>query len=311
MYWPEVVGQSVARVESVAINDNVATLRPETADPCAVDRLDLEAYLARIGVAARPPSRAALDELHEAHVRTFTFDNVDVLLESHPGVDLDAVQAKFVGRGRGGYCFEHSTLLGAALQRLGYVVERRLGRVGDPPTTARTHCVLVVTLDGQRLLADPGFGLSLLRPIPLEDGAQDDYEGWTYRVRSLSLGNGRGWALYRRRGSGWELMHCHDELPVLPIDLVAAHHYTSTHPRSLFRQGLMLTRHSPDRHTTVTDSTVSIRRPGRPTEHREISVFEAIDLLRELAVPLTEDDLLRLTNTLLALRGQAAWEPPR
>ncbi|MBX6751600.1 MAG: arylamine N-acetyltransferase, partial [Micromonosporaceae bacterium] len=191
---------------SVAINDSVATLPAETADPWRVDRLDLAAYLARIGVPARPPSRAALDELHEAHVRTFTFDNVDVLLGTHPGVDLDAVQAKFVGRGRGGYCFEHSTLLGAALQRLGYVVERRLGRVGDPPS-ARTHCVLVVTLDGQRLLADPGFGLSLLRPIPLEDGAQDDYGGWAYQVRSVRLGNGRGWALYRRHEPGWELMH--------------------------------------------------------------------------------------------------------
>lgn len=290
----------------MTINDSVATLPPETADPWRVDRLDLEAYLARVGVAARPPSREALDELHEAHVRTFTFDNVDVLLESHPGVDLDAVQAKFVGRGRGGYCFEHSTLLGAALQRLGYDVERRLGRVGDPPATARTHCVLVVTLDGQRLLADPGFGLSLLRPIPLEDGAQDDYRGWAYQVRSVPLGNGRGWALYRRRESGWELMHCHDELPVLPIDLVAAHHYTSTYPQANFRQGLMLTRHGPDRHTAVTESTVSIRRPGLPTEHREISVFEAIDILRELGVPLTEDELARLTDKLLALRGRAA-----
>ena len=65
-------------------------------------------------------------------MRTFTFDNIDVLLEQHPGVGLDAVQAKFVGRGRGGYCFEHGTLFAAALERLGYIVERRLGRVGDP-----------------------------------------------------------------------------------------------------------------------------------------------------------------------------------
>jgi len=51
---------------------------------------------------------------------------------------------------------------------------------------------------------------------------------------------------------------------------------------------------------------VTIRRPGQPTEHREISVLEAIDLVRELAVPLTEDELLRLTDKLLTLRGQAS-----
>ena len=70
--------------------------------PWLVGTLDLDAYLAMVGVPAAPPSRAALDALHEAHVRAFTFDNIDVLLDQHPGVRLDAVQAKFVGRGRGG-----------------------------------------------------------------------------------------------------------------------------------------------------------------------------------------------------------------
>ena len=82
-------------------------------DPWKIQTLDLDGYLGRLGVPARPPSREALDELHEAHVRTFTFDNIDVLLGAHPGVGLDAVQAKFVGRGRGGYCFEHATLFAA------------------------------------------------------------------------------------------------------------------------------------------------------------------------------------------------------
>ena len=70
--------------------------------PWQVDDLDLDAYLALVGVPATPPSRAALDALHEAHVRAFTFDNIDVLLDQHPGVALPAVQEKFVGRGRGG-----------------------------------------------------------------------------------------------------------------------------------------------------------------------------------------------------------------
>ena len=179
-------------------------------DPWQVDHLDLDAYLARVGVPASPPSREALDALHEAHVRTFTFDNIDVLLDQHPGVALDAVQAKFVGRGRGGYCFEHGVLFAAALERLGYDVERRLGRVGDPALAPRTHCVVLVTLDGERLLADPGFGMSVLRPIPLEDGAEDDHGGWRYRLRAIPMGTGQGWALERWRDDHWELMHTHE-----------------------------------------------------------------------------------------------------
>ncbi|WP_035928465.1 arylamine N-acetyltransferase family protein [Pseudofrankia saprophytica] len=275
-----------------------------TDDPWHTERLDLDAYLTRIGVPARPPARAALDELHEAHVRTFTFDNIDVLLDQHPGIDLDAVQDKFVRRGRGGYCFEHATLLAAALDRLGYHVERRLGRVGDP-TAPRTHCVLVIhDLNDTPLLADPGFGLSLLRPLPLTDGAtDDDHAGLAYQLRQVPIGDGHGWALHRWRDGDWELMHTHDELPVHPTDLQIGHHYTSTHPTSHFRHGLMLTRHGDGQHTAITHSTITVRRPGQPTEHRDIDTAELRDLLRHPAVPLTDDEEQRLLDRIAELRA--------
>ncbi len=256
-------------------------------DPWHVADLDLDAYLARIGAPAAPPSRGALDRLHEAHVRAFTFDNIDVLLDQHPGVALDAVQAKFVGRGRGGYCFEHAVLFAAALERLGYDVERRLGRVGGQ---ARTHCVVLVTLDGERVLADPGFGMSVLRPIPLVDGAEDDYGGWRYQLREVPLGAGRGWTLQRWRDGHWELMHTHDELPVQPLDLTVGHHYTSTFPPIHFRNMLMVTKHLDGRHVAVTHETVTVRRPGEPTQHRALRDGELSELLDELGVPLTADE---------------------
>jgi N-hydroxyarylamine O-acetyltransferase len=258
--------------------------------PWQVEELDLDAYLAVVGVPAAPPSRSALDALHEAHVRAFTFDNIDVLLDQHPGVALSAVQEKFVGRGRGGYCFEHGALFAAALERQGYDVERRLGRVGDPTVAARTHCVVLVRLDGEELLADPGFGMSVLRPIPLVDGAQDGYGGWEYRLREVPVGRGRGWALERWRDEHWELMHTHDELPVTPIDLATGHHFTSTYPPIHFRKMLMLTRHLDGRHVSLTHQTVTVRRPGHPTEHRELRDGELSDWLDELDVRLSTDE---------------------
>lgn len=275
-----------------------------TADPWNVGDLDLEAYLARLNVDARPPSRAALDELHEAHVRTFTFDNIDVLLEQHPGVALDAVQEKFVGRGRGGYCFEHSTLFAAALSRLGYEPERRLGRVATSAELARTHCVVTVALDGRRYLADPGFGMSLLRPIELADGATDDHRGWSYRMRELRLGEVRAWELSRRRDDRWEPMHTHDELPVLPVDLRTGHHYTSTYPSSHFRHGLMLTRHLDGEHVVLTHQAVTVRCPGSPTEHRELGMSEFRDMLCSFEVPFVGDEEARLLARIEQLRAE-------
>ncbi len=276
-------------------------------DPWQVDRLDLDGYLGRLGVPARTPSPGALAELHEAHVRTFPFDNVDVLLDQHPGVALDAVQRKFVGRGRGGYCFEHTTLFAAALERLGYDVERRLGRVGDPDAgrqLGRTHMVVEVVLDGQRHLCDPGFGMSLLRPIPMADGAEDDHlPGWRHRVRRTAEGH---WALLRHREGGWEVAHTTDELGVQPVDVEIGHHYTSTFPGSHFTTGLVLARHLPGRHVTVTHHSVTIRTPGGPTEHRALHHGELTDWLAVLGLALTEEEtdrLLERVRPLSPVRG--------
>jgi N-hydroxyarylamine O-acetyltransferase len=97
-------------------------------------------------------------------------------------------------------------------------------------------------------------------------------------------------------------MHTHDELRVHPADLVVGHHYTSTYPQSHFRRELMLTRHTPGQHTSVRDTTVTVRRPGGPTEHRTIDLAEVRDLLHELAIPLTADEESGLFARLSDLR---------
>lgn len=266
-------------------------------------------------------------------MRTFTFDDVDVLLGTHPGVDLDAVQAKFVGRGRGGYCFEHVTLVAAALEQLGYRLQRRLGRVGPPGVQPRTHAVIVVDLpDGDttgssagsgvtRVLVDPGFGFSLAAPVPLADGAVAHPGGWEYRVRSVPLGDARGWALHRRptgsvvpeldTGDGWELAHTHEEPPSHPVDFVAAHHYTSTFPGSIFRRALMLGRHEADgggRHVMLSHGAVTIRRPGMPTEHTALTVAEVGEWVRELAPQLDAEERDALLRRVAELREADAAE---
>jgi N-hydroxyarylamine O-acetyltransferase len=47
-----------------------------------------------------------------------------------------------------------------------------------------------------------------------------------------------------------------------------------------------------------------VRRPGEPTEHREIDVPELRDLLHELAVPLTDEEEARLLARVEQLRAE-------
>jgi N-hydroxyarylamine O-acetyltransferase len=154
--------------------------------------------------------------------------------------------------------------------------------------------VVEVVLDGQRLLCDPGFGMSLLRPIPMADDARDDYpSGWRYRLRRTDRG---AWALYRMREEGWEIAHTTDELEVMPVDVVMGHHFTSAYPGSHFTTGLILARHVPGSHVTVTHQSLTIRTPGQPTEHRPLRDGEIDEWLSTLEVPLTPEERARLVE---------------
>lgn len=268
---------------------------------------DLDAYLARIGHAAEPPSCEALARLQAAHVRTFPFDNIDVLLEQHPGVTLAAVQEKFVGRGRGGYCFEHATLFHAAVIALGYDATLRLARVGDPDAAPRTHLGVVVTFDDGRWLADPGIGVPPLAPVRLQAGARVDGGIWPHEIRRVEEGpSGPGWQLWRERSAGWELMHTTDELPVRPVDVAMGHHWTSTAPTSHFRSTFMLARHGLADDGTPVQTSVSLdavteRRAGAPSTQRPLDLNELPELLPQLGANLTADETTRLVRRLEGL----------
>lgn len=107
---------------------------------------DIPAYLQRIGIEPGPASLELLEAVHQAHVRTLPFTNVDILLGTYPGAAPAAVQRQLIERRRGGYCFAHGLLMAAALEHLGFEVTRHLGRVGSPDR-ARTHTSLEVRLD--------------------------------------------------------------------------------------------------------------------------------------------------------------------
>lgn len=277
--------------------------------------LDLADYLDRTGAVAEAPSLAALARLQAAHVRTFPFDHVDVLLEQHPGVTLAAVVEKFVGRGRGGYCFEHATLFHAVVRELGYDATLHLARVGDPRLAPRTHLTVVVVLDGVRHLCDPGIGVPPLAPIPLTDGARLPGGIWAHEVRRVPEGeSGPGWQLWRERAAGWELMHTTDELPVREVDVAMGHHWTSTAPSSHFRSTFTLGRHGLDVdgtpiQTTVTLDGVTERRAGAPSRHRPLDLAELPGLLERLGTNLTGEETARLVARLEALRGPAELSP--
>ncbi|GAA2302861.1 arylamine N-acetyltransferase [Glycomyces scopariae] len=149
----------------------------------------LAAYLGRVGITApRRPTLHALRRVHRAHVAAMPYENLDIQLGRPIRLDADALFAKFVEGGRGGYCYEHNGVMAFALEAMGFDVRRVLGGVARETEGDKNwwnHMPLVVRFEGGRgdaaeYLADAGIGTGFRDPLPVRDGS--------YRVGAFNFG---------------------------------------------------------------------------------------------------------------------------
>lgn len=255
---------------------------------------DVDAYLATVGIEPEEPGLGFLERLTRAHLESFPFANVDILLGSHPGVEPANVQQQMVDRRRGGYCFEHAQLFAAVAQDLGFTVRRQLGRVHTPYNT-RTHLTVAVLTEGVWFLTDPGFGFSIRGPISLQDGARRNDGGRVFGINYDDEDGVDRWSLHR----DGELQHVTDGLKVQPADVRTGHLITSTRTvAGPFTRALIVSRFTDDGHVTVTSGTRTTRRDAQPTLRESITTAEAVEGARELGVSLSGDEQSRLLHVL-------------
>jgi N-hydroxyarylamine O-acetyltransferase len=258
------------------------------------DELDLHAYLRRIGFEGDPaPTEATLRSLHRAHVTAIPFENLDILLGRPILLDLPALQDKLVRRRRGGYCYEHTKLFAAALERLGFTLTGLHGRVsmGSGGIRPATHALLRVTAaDSDRAwLCDVGFGRGPLEPLELVDGVEAVQDGWRFRLESRTGALGaEEWTLHQYGPGGWIDRHHFTLNPQYTIDYIVGNHYVSTHPRSPFTARPYAQRFSIEHHHVLDGLTLTTTRPDGSLEERKLEPSETAEALADVFdIPLT------------------------
>jgi len=239
----------------------------------------IEPYLDRIGAAEpRATDLETLRSLHLAHRTSIPFENLDIQLGRPIHLDIESLQDKLVARRRGGYCFEHNTLLLHALRAVGFDVEPCEARVRPPDATAvtpRTHMVLIARVDGADWLVDVGFGGSgPLLPVALTDEPQDQF-GWSYRV----VREGPEHVLQWSRPGGWTDLYAFLPEPRFPADFEVANWYTSTHPESRFVITLTVQSATPQARHVLNNLTYTRVTP----EGEEERQIDRADLIPSLA----------------------------
>jgi N-hydroxyarylamine O-acetyltransferase len=254
--------------------------------------VNLDAYLSRIGyLGSRAPTLDTLHALVRAHVQTIPFENIDVLLGRPIDLSLEALERKLVDDRRGGYCFEHNTLLLEVLTALGFHARPLSARVRyQRPrdyTPARTHLLVRVELD-ESWLADVGVGA--MSPTAALRLAEHGEQATPHEPRRLLRENDR---IYHqvRFGDSW-----HDvaeltleEMP--PVDRIVANWYTSAHPQSHFKSRLLVARATPTGRVTLLNDELSIRgMDGHAAKVRVESSTQLLELLAEhFAIALPTD----------------------
>jgi len=234
------------------------------------DRIDCDAYLARVGHSGpRQPSLALLRDLVAAHTASITFENIDPLAGRVPALDYPSLQRKLVTQRRGGYCYEQNTLLQGVLRTLGFAVSGLLARVrlGMPPDIqpARSHMVLRVDLPEGPYLADVGFGrLTPTAPLALQADVEQATPNEIFRLRA----SGDEYMLRAAGDDGWDDVYLLALLPQDASDYAMANWYHATRPNALFTANLMVTRPTPGTRRTLFNRQFTLRRSAAPIERR-------------------------------------------
>ncbi|WP_329554390.1 arylamine N-acetyltransferase family protein [Streptomyces sp. NBC_00696] len=264
---------------------------------------DLDEYLSHIGwegpgEGERRPDVETLRGVHLAHLRGIPFENLDAYRRTAPSLELPALIAKLVRSRRGGYCYEHNTLLAAALRALGFGVTLLTARVvvgtDRIESRPRTHMALLVEVpgDARPYLADAGFGAigGLLEPVPVVVGGEFEGAGRRHRLvrvehrgplELLSLQaytKGAG----DDAGDSWEPQYVFTLEPFEHVDFDVINWHIATNPRSPFTQRLFVQCVTRDRHLLLHGRVLTeTRADGTVTERELTDEGEARRLLDE------------------------------
>lgn len=233
-------------------------------EPATIDEL-----LRHIGLDERPaPDGEGLRTVHRAFLSHIAYDGITAQLGEHATLDPEALMARTLRTGRGGYCFEINTILLTLLEALRFSMERRQGIVGARDAFSQgeptNHLALVATtIDGGQYICDAGWGEGPLDPLPLNATAVTAGPfTWTVETE-----DGGAW---------WVGQHAWGSSPGFrfaaapsPLTAFAPHHQRlAAMPDSSFVKTLVIQQPADDHIVTLRSRTLSRKGPDR--DEREV-----------------------------------------
>lgn len=200
-------------------------------------------FFERIGMAPDTPVEMNAEFLGRVQtncVLNIAYENLDILAGKPISLAPDALYAKIVARGRGGYCFELNGLLTHMLREMGFTVTERFARFlrGESEVPMRRHRVTVVSLEDGDYMLDIGVGQIAPRlPLKIEAGLVQEQNGEIYK---FGRDPRHGWVLWDRYHGDWQEYICLGDDEAYDVDFVQPSWFCETHPESVFNKEPMV-----------------------------------------------------------------------
>ena len=250
-------------------------------------KVNLNAYFERIGFAGSiAPTLATLETIHALHPAAIPFENIDPVMGRPVLLDQASLEQKLLHKGRGGYCFEHNTLLMNVLRDLDYGVRSYAARMlwGHPEGGARmiSHMVLVIDIAGSSYLCDVGSSVfTLTAPLRLRDGVEQTVGENLFRLTR----DGERWRLDVRHDDAWMGVYQFDLIEQGDSEIAALN--SAVEAEYFNRALLFASRIDKEGRCALSGTRLSIYRPGQERERR---YAETVDELKAIL-----SDVFRIT----------------
>jgi N-hydroxyarylamine O-acetyltransferase len=158
-----------------------------------------------------------LSDIVRHHLQTFYYQNTYLFAEgkkARPSREIknlhkDALFQEMIIEDQPGYCFQNNELLAAALDYVGFSIQKHLAITINQPTSKLkqpeidkntfSHEVLIITLNNNKYLVDTGYAHESLRePLKLEF-KEHTLAGEQYRLVNIN----NNWRLDIKRADKW------------------------------------------------------------------------------------------------------------
>lgn len=226
------------------------------------------------------PTIETLRALHQAHLLSVPFENLDIHLGRPIVLDEAAFFRKIVEERRGGFCYELNGLFAVLLRALGFDVTLLSARVARPDGDFGPefdHLLLLVQLE-ERWLADVGFGESFREPLRLDEPGEQAQPHGVYRLTR----DGDDWTYWSRDpAQGWQARYRFTLQPRRLTDFAEMCRYQQTSPQSHFTQKRICSLATPSGRISVSGTRLILTEHGQRQERELASEAEYESALRE------------------------------